>query len=103
MRVPVCDASAVDLNVELGKTASAEEINAAFKKASESEPLQGYLQYSEEELVSCDIIGNPHSAVFDSLTTSVVGGNLVKVLAWYDNEFGYASRMIDMMKLIAKE
>ena len=102
MRVPTADGSVVDLNVEVGKSTKAEEVNAAFKKAAGTAPLEGYLQYSEEPLVSVDIIGNPHSAIFDAGMTSVSGGNLVKVLAWYDNEWGYSNRMIDMMNLIAK-
>jgi glyceraldehyde 3-phosphate dehydrogenase len=102
MRVPTADGSVVDLNVEVEKSTTAEEINAAFKKASETEPLKGYLEYATDPLVSIDIVGNPHSSIFDSGMTSVSGGNLVKVLAWYDNEYGYANRMIDMMNLIAK-
>ena len=102
MRVPTADGSVVDLNVEVGKSTTAEEINSAFKKASEAGPLRSYLQYSEEPLVSVDIVGNPHSCVFDAPMTSVQGGNLVKVVGWYDNEWGYSCRMIDMMNLIAR-
>jgi glyceraldehyde 3-phosphate dehydrogenase len=102
IRVPVPDASIVDLTVEVGKQVTEAQVNAAYKKASETPPLKGYLQYSEDPLVSCDIIGNPYSCIFDSLLTAVVGGNLVKVCAWYDNEYGYASRMIDVMKKIVK-
>jgi glyceraldehyde 3-phosphate dehydrogenase len=102
MRVPTADGSVVDLNVQVGKSTTVEEVNNAFKKASDTEPLKPYLQYSEDPLVSVDIVGNPHSAIFDSPMTSVSGGILVKVLAWYDNEWGYSNRMIDMMKLIAK-
>lgn len=101
LRVPVADGSLCDIAVEVSKPTTKAEVNVAFKKASEGAPLKGYLQYSEAEIVSCDIIGNPHSAIFDSLLTDVVGGTLVKVFAWYDNEYGYASRMVDMMKLIA--
>jgi len=102
MRVPTADGSVVDLNVEVGKSTTAEEINAAFKKASETAPLKGYLQYATDPLVSIDIVGNPHSSIFDSGMTSVSGGNLVKVISWYDNEWGYANRMVDMMNLMAK-
>jgi glyceraldehyde 3-phosphate dehydrogenase len=101
LRVPVADASLCDIAVEVSRPTNKDEVNAAFKKASQSGPLKGYLEYSDAPIVSCDIIGNPHSAVFDSLLTDVVGGNLVKVFAWYDNEFGYASRMVDMIRLIA--
>jgi glyceraldehyde 3-phosphate dehydrogenase len=102
IRVPVPDASIVDLAVEVSKPTSADEVNAAFKKASETAPLQGYLEYSESELVSVDIIGNTHSCIFDSGLTSVIDGGFVKVCAWYDNEAGYANRMIDMMKMMVK-
>jgi glyceraldehyde 3-phosphate dehydrogenase len=102
LRVPVPDASICDIAVEVSRATTKAEVNSAFKKAAESAPLKGYLEYCEAEVVSCDIIGNPHSAIFDSLLTDVIGGTLVKVFAWYDNEFGYSSRMIDMMKLIAK-
>lgn len=102
IRVPVPDGSIVDLAVEVSKSTTKEGVNAAFKKASETPPLAGYLEYSEEELVSCDIIGNVHSCIFDSLLTEVVGGNLVKLCGWYDNEAGYANRMIDVMKKIVR-
>jgi glyceraldehyde 3-phosphate dehydrogenase len=102
IRVPVADGSICDLAVEVPKATDRDRVNAAFLKASESKPLGSYLEYSEAEVVSADIVGNRHSCIFDSLLTDVVGRNLVKVCAWYDNEMGYASRMIDMMKLIAK-
>jgi glyceraldehyde 3-phosphate dehydrogenase len=102
LRVPVHDGSICDVTVEVSRATTRAEVNAAFKKAAETAPLKGYLEYCEAEVVSCDIIGNGHSSIFDSLLTDVVGGTLVKVFAWYDNEFGYSSRMIDMMKLIAK-
>ncbi len=102
MRVPTADGSVVDLNVEVEKSTTVDEVNAAFRKASETAPLKGYLEYTTAPLVSSDIIGNPHSSIFDSGMTSVAGGNLIKILAWYDNEWGYANRMIDMMNLIAK-
>ena len=102
IRVPVADGSIVDLTVEVAKPTTREDVNAAFKRASENAPFKGYLEYTEAELVSTDIVGNPHSCIFDSLLTEVQGGNLVKICGWYDNEMGYASRMIDMMKMIAK-
>ena len=101
LRVPVPDGSICDIAVEVAKPTTRDEVNALFKKASESGALKGYLAYSEDEIVSQDIIGNPHSSIVDSPLTDVVGGTLVKVFAWYDNEWGYASRMVDMMKLIA--
>jgi glyceraldehyde 3-phosphate dehydrogenase len=102
IRVPVADGSIVDLTVETAKETDPDAVNAAFMQASESSPLKGYLEYSEAELVSADIVGNPHSCVFDAPLTQVQDGNMVKVCGWYDNEMGYASRMLDMMKLIAE-
>ncbi len=102
IRVPVADGSIVDLGVEVSRNVTREEVNAAFEKASETPPLKGYLEYSEDEIVSSDIIGNPHSCIFDSELTEVVGGNLVKVCGWYDNEYGYANRMVDVMRKIVK-
>jgi len=99
MRVPTTTVSVVDLVAEVGRETSAEEVNAAFKRASESE-LQGILAYTDEPLVSVDFRGDPHSATVDSLFTFVVGGNMVKVVAWYDNEWGYSCRVADLAKLI---
>ncbi len=99
MRVPTTTVSVVDLVAEVGRETSVEEINAAFKGASESE-LQGILAYTDEPLVSVDFRGDPHSATVDSLFTFVVGGNMVKVVAWYDNEWGYSCRVADLAKLI---
>lgn len=101
LRVPVGDGSIIDLVVELEKEVTKEEINSAFKKASEEE-LKGILQYTEEPLVSVDVIGNPYSCIFDSLSTMVIGGNVVKVLGWYDNEWGYSVRLVDLIKYIMK-
>jgi glyceraldehyde 3-phosphate dehydrogenase len=103
IRVPVPDASIVDLAVVVSKPTSKDEVKAAFRSASESGPLKGYLEYSESELVSVDIIGNTHSCIFDSGLTDVVDGTFVKVCGWYDNEAGYANRMIDMMKMMVKK
>ena len=96
MRVPVPCGSVVDLVAEIEKTASIEEINAAVKAAAEG-PLQGVLQYSEDPLVSSDILGNPHSSVFDAQSTMVMDNNMVKVVSWYDNEWGYSNRVCDLI------
>lgn len=96
MRVPVPDGSTVDLVVELSRPVTVEEVNAAVKAAAEG-PLAGIIQYSEDPLVSTDIIGNPHSSIFDAASTQVLGGNLVKILSWYDNEWGYSNRVVDLI------
>jgi glyceraldehyde 3-phosphate dehydrogenase len=101
VRVPTADGSLVDFSLVIEKETTAEEVNAAFLKASEEPPLRGYLRYTTEPLVSIDIVGDRHSCIFDSGLTKVIGGNLVKVFGWYDNEAGYAARMVDMMKLVA--
>jgi glyceraldehyde 3-phosphate dehydrogenase len=101
MRVPTPDGSLVDFAVQLERKTSVEEINAAFLKASQEGSLKGYLRYTDEPLVSIDIIGDRHSCIFDSQLTAVLGGDLIKVFGWYDNEAGYAARMVDMMKLVA--
>lgn len=100
LRVPTSDGSIVDLVAELNKNVTVDEVNAAMKKASEGS-LKGYLEYCEDPIVSVDIIGNPHSSIFDSLSTSVMDGNFVKVLSWYDNEWGYSSRTVDLIKRMA--
>ena len=96
MRVPVPDGSTVDLVVQLRDDVTVEKVNAAVKAAAEG-PLKGIIQYSEDPLVSTDIIGNPHSSIFDAESTQVLGGNLVKVLSWYDNEWGYSNRVVDLI------
>jgi len=96
MRVPVPDGSIVDLVVELERTPSAAEINGAMREAASKAPLAGILQYSEIPIVSSDIVGNPHSAIFDALSTMTRGTNLAKVVAWYDNEWGYSQRVVDL-------
>ena len=101
LRVPTPDVSLVDLTVNTEKPATPETVNAAFQKAAQG-PLRGLLEYTEEELVSIDFRGNPHSAIVDANNTRVVGSNCVKVLAWYDNEWGYSSRCVDLVKVIAK-
>jgi len=101
LRVPVPDGSAVDLVVELKKEATAEAINAAIKAASEG-ALKGILEYCDEPIVSSDIVGNPASSIFDSLCTMVIGGKMVKIVSWYDNEWGYSSRTVDIMEKVTK-
>jgi len=100
VRVPTPDGSLVDLIVEVEKPTTKEEINAAMKKAADG-PMKGVLEYTEDPIVSCDVVGNPHSSVFDALSTMVSGGNLIKVFSWYDNEWGFSCRMIDMLKIMA--
>lgn len=101
LRVPVPAGSITDLVATLGKTVTKDDINAAMKAASQG-PLKGILEYTEDPIVSSDVIGNPHSCVFDSSWTTVIGGNMVKVLGWYDNEYGYSSRTADLIARIAK-
>jgi len=100
LRVPTPNVSVVDLTVMTEKPATVESVNAALKRAAEG-PLKGILAYTEEELVSIDFRGNPHSAIVDSGYTRVVGTNCVKVLAWYDNEWAYSCRCRDLIKLLA--
>jgi glyceraldehyde 3-phosphate dehydrogenase len=101
MRVPTPDVSVVDLVVVVEKPTTAETVNAAFKKAAEG-PMKGILQYVEEELVSKDFTGNPHSSMVDAGFTKVIDGTLVKVVAWYDNEWGYSCRVRDLIDFVAK-
>ncbi len=100
MRVPVSDGSLVDLVCELEKDTTVDEINAAMKAAAEG-PLKGILEYTEDPIVSSDIIDNPHSSIFDALSTTVMGGNFIKILSWYDNEWGYSNRVVDLLKKMA--
>ncbi len=102
MRVPVADGSVVDLVVELNATVTAEQINELMKNVALKE-LKGVLEYSTKPLVSTDIIHNPHSSIFDSQMTKVMDGNFVKVIMWYDNEWGYSNRMIDMIKMVSEK
>jgi glyceraldehyde 3-phosphate dehydrogenase len=97
VRVPVPDGSVVDLVAEVEKPLTLDAMNAAFKTAAAG-PLKGILEYSEEPLVSSDIVGNPHSSIYDAGMCSVQDGTLVKVLAWYDNEWGFSNRVIDLMR-----
>ncbi|HDH05932.1 MAG TPA: type I glyceraldehyde-3-phosphate dehydrogenase [Nitrospirae bacterium] len=96
IRVPTPNVSVVDLVADLGKETTAEAVNAALKEAA-SGPLKGILQYSEEPIVSIDLNGNPHSSILDAPLTKVLEGNMVKVLSWYDNEWGYSTRLKDLM------
>ena len=99
MRVPVPDGSVTDLVCLLKEEVSADQVNQAYRAASESERLHGILEYTEDPIVSSDIVGNPHSCIFDSLST-MANGNLVKVIGWYDNEWGFSNRMVDLVGLI---
>ena len=101
LRVPTPNVSVVDLTVLVGKKTSVDAVNAAFRQAADG-ALKGIIAYSDEELVSIDFRGNKHSAIFDAPYTRVVGENCVKVLAWYDNEWGYSVRCVDLIKLMAK-
>lgn len=100
VRVPVIDGSMVDLTVQLGKDVTKEDINAAIKEAADG-PMKGILYYNTDPIVSSDIIGNSHSSIFDADLTMVVGGNLVKIVTWYDNEAGYSNRVVDLLERIA--
>ena len=99
-RVPTPDGSITDFSAVLAKDATAESINAAFKTAAEKN-YKGILEYSDEPLVSRDIIGNPHSCIFDSKLTLMLGNRFVKVVGWYDNEWGYSNRCVDMLEMLA--
>ncbi|ELY2859413.1 type I glyceraldehyde-3-phosphate dehydrogenase [Cronobacter sakazakii] len=102
LRVPVPVVSIVDLTVTLARDVTVEEVNAAFLKASQEGPLQGILGYSDEPLVSSDYRGDPRSSIIDGLSTLVIGGNMVKILAWYDNEWGFSNRLVDLALLMAR-
>jgi glyceraldehyde 3-phosphate dehydrogenase len=101
IRVPTPNVSVVDLTVELTKSATAEEINAAMKKSAEG-PLKGILQYVDEPVVSIDFNHDPCSSAFDALSTKVIAGKMAKVLAWYDNEWGYSCRLVDLAKYVSR-
>jgi glyceraldehyde 3-phosphate dehydrogenase len=103
MRVPTVDVSLVDLSLTTEKPVTVESINAAMKQAASSGPLKGFLEYTEEPLVSCDYIGSPFSSIFDATQTKVIGDKFAKVFAWYDNEWGFSSRMVDLAVLMAKK
>ncbi len=101
IRVPTPDGSIVDLTAELEKDVTKEELNGAIKKAAEG-PMKGVLEYTEDPIVSADIIHNSHSSIFDGLATMVTQGNMVKVFSWYDNEWGFSNRMVDMLKKLGQ-
>jgi len=101
MRVPVVNGSVTDLVATVKKNVSIEEINNVLKAAADRE-LKGILEYCEDPIVSSDIIGNEHSCILDAMSTCVIDGNLIKVIGWYDNEWGYSNRMVDLVELIAK-
>lgn len=102
IRVPTPNVSVVDLVVDVEKEATAESVNAALKEAAAG-PLKGILQYCDEPLVSIDFNGNPHSSILDAALTKVLEGNMIKVLSWYDNEWGYSTRLKDLMVYIGKK
>jgi glyceraldehyde 3-phosphate dehydrogenase len=100
LRVPTPDVSVVDLVAVLAKDATTEEVNNALKTAAEG-PMKGVLEYTTDPVVSTDMLHNPNSSIVDSLLTKVVGGNLAKVVAWYDNEWGYSNRVVDLAVFLA--
>ncbi|MBO1002566.1 type I glyceraldehyde-3-phosphate dehydrogenase [Pseudogracilibacillus auburnensis] len=102
VRVPVPDGSVVDLVAELEQNVTAEQVNEALRQAAEEE-LHGILQYSEEPLVSTDIVGNPHSSIIDGLSTMVLEDTMVKVISWYDNEMGYSARCVDLAQFLKEK
>jgi glyceraldehyde 3-phosphate dehydrogenase len=99
MRVPVADGSITDLTAQLNREVTTDEVNAAFRAAAEG-PLKGYLHYTEDEIVSSDIVGSPASCVFDASLTMAFGDQ-VKIFGWYDNEWGYSNRLADLAALVA--
>ncbi len=101
-RVPTPDGSVTDFTAVLSKDATADAINAAFKAAAAEKNYQGILEYTDEPLVSQDIVGNPHSCIFDSKLTLTLGNRFVKVVGWYDNEWGYSNRCVQMMEMLSK-
>jgi glyceraldehyde 3-phosphate dehydrogenase len=98
LRVPVPDGSVIDLVATLARTVTVEEVNAAFAKAASTKPLAGVLEYTEDPIVSSDVVRHPASALFDAQSTMVMQGNMVKVIAWYDNEWGYSNRVVDLIQ-----
>ncbi len=102
IRVPTPDVSFTDLVVEVERATGIADVNAAFRKAAGSAPLKGFLAYSDEPLVSTDYIGNPYSCILDASSTNVIDGTMVKVCGWYDNEWGYASRCVDLLAFVGE-
>ena len=101
MRVPVVNGSVTDLVVLVKKSVSINDVNSVMKDAANNQ-LKGILEYCEDPIVSSDIIGNEHSCIFDARSTYVTGGNLIKVIGWYDNEWGYSNRMVDLIQYFGK-
>jgi glyceraldehyde 3-phosphate dehydrogenase len=101
IRVPTADVSVVDLVCEIERDATTDQLNEAFRKASEG-PMSGILAVCDAPLVSIDFRGDPHSSIVDAANTKVLGGSLVKVLSWYDNEWGYACRVVDLTRYVAQ-
>jgi glyceraldehyde 3-phosphate dehydrogenase len=101
MRVPVPDGSVTDLVATLGREVSIDEVNQAFRTASESGPLAGKLVYTEDPIVSTDIVGTPASCTFDALSTMTMG-RMAKIVGWYDNEWGYSNRLVDLVELVGR-
>jgi glyceraldehyde-3-phosphate dehydrogenase (EC 1.2.1.12) len=102
MRVPVVNGSVTDLVAIVSKDITVEAVNAAMKKAAEGE-LKGILEYCTDPIVSSDIIGNTHSSIFDAALTYIIDKRMVKVVAWYDNEWGFSNRMVDLIELVARQ
>jgi glyceraldehyde 3-phosphate dehydrogenase len=100
VRAPVPTGSVVDLTVECERATSVQEINRALEAAAESGPLQGIMAYTEDPIVSTDIVGSPYSSIVDSKLTAVMDGTMLKVVAWYDNEWGYANRLLDLVQKV---
>ena len=101
-RVPTPDGSVTDFTAVLDKDATVDAVNAAFKEAASAQSYKGVLEYSDEPLVSADIVGNPHSCIFDSQLTLMLGNRFVKVVGWYDNEWGYSNRCVELMELLGE-
>ena len=99
VRVPTPDGSLVDLVAQLNKKATVEQVNDAMKKAAEG-PMKGILEYCEDPIVSCDVVGNPHSSIFDALSTLVLGDGMVKIFSWYDTEWAFSVRMVEMLAMM---
>ena len=102
LRVPVPDGSITDLVVELERDVTVDEVNSAFEKAAGEGPLKGILRYTEDAIVSSDIVGDPHSCIIDGASTMAMG-SMVKVMGWYDNEWGYSNRLIDLVEIVASK
>ncbi len=99
VRAPVATGSVVDLTCNVGRETSVEEINAAVKAAAEG-PMKGILAYTEDPIVSTDIVGDPHSSIFDASVTLVMEGTMLKILTWYDNEWGYSNRVVELAQKV---